>query len=112
MNTESLALPSIIVLVVLLIGSNVWWVYQSLQTGARLTYTEDELAVVRQTRGDLARLVPALDCRADSQTLNDRAGRILGPDALVSRRDGTLFINEVGFVIEGEVVRSIVFFGD
>ena len=88
---------AIVTLVVLLLGSNGWWLYRSIDFGLTHTYAMASCEVDRQLRKVYAAVLPvASDPDSDRASVIDAAVEATGLDSEPFEKDGYVWIGHAG----------------
>ena len=101
--------PWMVVLLILLIGSNGWWFYRSIDQGITVAHQSDELGHRRHTMDLLASLVMNLP-RDRSQEETLRLLRDKYPEEIVKVTGDTLEIDGVILVFEQDTLADVLLF--
>ncbi|QEX18236.1 hypothetical protein FRZ44_35410 [Hypericibacter terrae] len=95
-----------IVAVLLLVGSNLFWIYNMVDLGVTYSYQQDALDGYKSNAETLARITQALAPNLSRDEFLALTHRLYA-DADILDKDGAIWVAGVGFVFDGDRLRKI-----
>ena len=78
----------------LLVSTNMWWMYVTMDNAVTASYREDQLSLTRQALGQLLFLIPELKATATKKELVAAAERLFKETAF--EKDGCIWVGRLG----------------
>jgi hypothetical protein len=95
-----------VVTVLLLVGSNLFWIYSMVDFGITYSYQQDALDGYKSNAETLARITQTLAPNLTKEELLALAHQFYA-DADIVDKDGAIWVAGVGFVFDGDRLRKI-----
>ncbi len=92
----------IVVLLLALVGSNLWWVYRVLDMGVTATYSEASLKDYRTALMQTFALLPVVARRDVTRETIVSAARLESKDLEPFEKDGYVWVNRIGLKFDRE----------
>ena len=86
---------AVVILSVLLLSSNAFWLYQVLDIGVTLSYRDQQTDELEETRKQLMAILPEIAKNATKEEIVSAAGRYT--DMEVYEKDGCTWVGMLGF---------------
>lgn len=100
----------LIVLSVLLVASNVFWLFKITDSSVTLTYQSESLSSQKKSLTVLQKVVPALAKDYEKAQLLDLIKRLSLENHYILDKEGVVSIDDVGFVFESNKLVSIEYY--
>ncbi len=91
----------IIVLIVLLVGSNAWWAYRTLDNGITHTYLNDSMEHASRGLNQAMAILPLVAKGANREEIISAASKASNLDSPPFEKDGYVFVGELGLKFDG-----------
>ncbi len=86
----------ILALITMLVGSNLWWAYRTLDNGITLTYTEDSLEQTARGFNQAIAIIPLVAQQASQREIVSAAKTASELDIEPFEKEGYLWVGELG----------------
>lgn len=86
----------IVVLIALLIGTNAWWAYRTIDNGITQTYLKDSMEHASRGFNQTVAILPLVARGANRDDIVSAAKRASKLDSLPFEKDGYVFVGELG----------------